>query len=1612
MADEIASLKVVVEAEDRASAVISSVGASINDLGKAGSAIVGQSAALNAAMTSGARSSVVLGSSVTQTKNNLKQLESGLADSQKATKQYSAELRASASVLKQKQEAVKEASATYKANSAQINSNISFAKKQYDATESLVKLKKSEIDTLEKSNAHLNSESQAYRDNQQRISELRESVGLLENRKSGYLKTVYDNEAALSREMDAYSSAQAAVSRAANAHDALKGKVKASREEEAEYKSSISKVREELEKQEREYEKLQKAEGLVQSGAAWKQVGSDIDTITKPIQVASVAVMGLGAVSAASAISFEDNFASVKKTVEGTDEELAQIKQDIIDMTTVGIDGHSAIPQRTAELNELAAAGGQLGIKTKNISEFTETMAMLGSATNLSGETGAQTLARFMNVTNTSQEEIDNLGSSIVDLGNNFATTEAEIADMALNMGATGNVVGISAQDVLAYSTALSSLGVEAAAGGSAVSRIWMEIQSAVSSGGEDLHKFAKLSGKSSEDFKKQWQEDASGAFQDFLKGLNQDKDQITTLTDLGFNNIRDIQALQRLAGEKGFKLLTEAIERSNTAWSENTALQTEFEAKAETTASKIQVAKNNAAEAARSFGEIMLPTIVDVTGGLANMTHGLASMSDGGKKALVTSGAVVIGLGAVSKAAAGTVKTVGGVIEGVGSMKKALAAGGALAKFAPMISSIATAAGPAALAVAGITAAVIAGKTAYDTWYNSNYKFADKLYENAEQLKSYQSRLKELNDLQWEYNDLTDKITSKNISDEELKYAQTRLNEIKTILQDKYKIDIDSGDIDKAVEKAEKLEELNFYNQKKELRDDVENLAPNYERAIEKLPKLEAEYARADKAVQLYGDTLINVAEWQEQYDKGIIDSDTYTKQFTDALNKLGKECGKGEKYGEQLLNLFSGEIIGGLENPEFLSSWLQNQLSNVENELNIEGIEKKIKDAEETIRKYKESVQELAAIELSELKDDFADGVIDNSTAGAEIDSIIEKVSKLDSGLQKLYENEKIDVKFNMDTGGLDIFDLDGNKLGEITANGKINWESGELPEIKDQDGKIIYYGDYSNLKAPTLQGTIEYTPVLGNGGSNFNKFGNTGKFGLAKGSQNFPGGLAMVNDERGISDNRELIVDRGRAFIPEGRDVILPLSKGAKVYTAAQTKAIMSGLGIPHYASGKNNSDMFTAAKDDWTHYTKTHSVTTAQELEKWLEFQEKYKQNEKDIWDIEEQVFSLQQKLYSERVKESENWLRHEEKYNGMAASDYLAGIDRMKAYTKEYYEQGIINHKEYTEAMADLDEKYIDKRKEQLEELYNLSTDYISEHTYFNDWQDYGDDPLEAYNRVMDRNREALANGELTQKEFDAYGQKLGSSMYSERKEQSLNWLEEQRKYFGMTDEEYVQGLERIKAYTQEYYDQGLISRREYNEAMTELNHSAWDEASDAYDDMLKEQQDYINKMQEEFQKQEQALRDSWTVEDRKVDMATVQGQLGIYAGAVTDRGQQKYKELEEQMKQLQRDEELYQLQVKNTATIDALQADYETAESMKADFLKNIVTNTDINVSGIVGELTSKVASTGSDINRTLSEIIDAIHGIKMEQQNFNDSRQINITTSDSSVISKYMGGV
>lgn len=72
-------------------------------------------------------------------------------------------------------------------------------------------------------------------------------------------------------------------------------------------------------------------------------------------------------------------------------------------------------------------------------------------------------------------------------------------------------------------------------------------------------------------------------------------------------------------------------------------------------------------------------------------------------------------------------------------------------------------------------------------------------------------------------------------------------------------------------------------------------------------------------------------------------------------------------------------------------------------------------------------------------------------------------------------------------------------------------------------------------------------------------------------AKGTNNHPGGLATVNDQRGTLYKELVTLPDGTSFIPEGRNVVLPLPPGSKVMRAGKTRSLMNRLGIPNYEKG---------------------------------------------------------------------------------------------------------------------------------------------------------------------------------------------------------------------------------------------------------------------------------------------------------------------------------------------------------------------------------------------------------------------------------------------------------
>src|SRR5690606_7444272 len=316
---------------------------------------------------------------------------------------------------------------------------------------------------------------------------------------------------------------------------------------------------------------------------------------------------GLGA-GVKAAIDWESAFAGVIKTVDNTEAELDVLERGLRDLAL-------EIPVSAVELAGIAEAAGQLGIETDNILKFTETMAALGVATNLTSEEAATMFARFANITQLPQQQIENLGSAVVDLGNNLATTEREIIEMGLRIAGAGSQIGLTEAEILGFAGALSSVGIEAQAGGTAISRVFIEIDKSVRTGGQRLETFARVAGMTADQFKQAYGSDAAGAIVTFIEGLRKISDEggnvFGVLEDLSLQDMRVRDALLRPAGAGD--LFRESIERSSAAFKENTALTEEANRRYQTVESQMQLAVNAIKDMAISFGNILLPVIVPV---------------------------------------------------------------------------------------------------------------------------------------------------------------------------------------------------------------------------------------------------------------------------------------------------------------------------------------------------------------------------------------------------------------------------------------------------------------------------------------------------------------------------------------------------------------------------------------------------------------------------------------------------------------------------------------------------------------------------------------------------------------------------------------------------------------------------------------------------------------------------------------------------------------------------------------------------------------------------------------------------------------------------------------
>lgn len=294
--------------------------------------------------------------------------------------------------------------------------------------------------------------------------------------------------------------------------------------------------------------------------------------------------------------SYESAFAWVKKTVDGTTSDFVKLDSTLKKMS-------KTIPSTYEELAWIMELGGQLGVGINDLEKFTTTIAQLGTATNLANEDAAQMLAQFANITWMDLSNIDRLGATIVDLWNNFATTEADIVNFASRIAGAWNIAWLTESQIMGIATAFSSVWIEAEAWGTAVQKVLLQMNNAANLWGDSLIEYSKAIGVTTEEFKELWNTHPEEVFQRFLTSLNDAWSGASKiLQDLELKDERLTRAFLSLW--QNSEILTDAISRGNEAWNENIALVNEANQRYATTESQLLMLQNERANAMEAIWE------------------------------------------------------------------------------------------------------------------------------------------------------------------------------------------------------------------------------------------------------------------------------------------------------------------------------------------------------------------------------------------------------------------------------------------------------------------------------------------------------------------------------------------------------------------------------------------------------------------------------------------------------------------------------------------------------------------------------------------------------------------------------------------------------------------------------------------------------------------------------------------------------------------------------------------------------------------------------------------------------------------------------------------------
>ncbi len=385
--------------------------------------------------------------------------------------------------------------------------------------------------------------------------------------------------------------------------------------------------------------------------ASLKGVKPSISEIASEVQGLVGKAGGL-AFAAKEAMKFETAMAGVKKVAEGTDEQYAKLSDELKKMSAeLGISA--------AEMADLAAAGGQLGIPIEKLSEFTAIASKMSVAFGMTAEEAGNAAATIANVFQLPIGEVEKLGDAINVLGNNTAAREKDIVAAMARIGGTAKQFGLVADEAAALADAFIALGKPPEVAATAINAMLQKLQTAQSQG-KDFQAALEGIGTSADEMAANITANPQQALTDFLhklEGLDKQSRALTLSQLFGTEYSDDIALLVGSLGEYE-KALGLVADKGQVVG----AMQKEVANAMSTSEAQIAKAKQEIINVAIEVGEKLLPLVSLLASTAGSVASAIGAITE--EFPALTQLAALFAAGAVAvKAYEAAVRLTGGAV-------------------------------------------------------------------------------------------------------------------------------------------------------------------------------------------------------------------------------------------------------------------------------------------------------------------------------------------------------------------------------------------------------------------------------------------------------------------------------------------------------------------------------------------------------------------------------------------------------------------------------------------------------------------------------------------------------------------------------------------------------------------------------------------------------------------------------------------------------------------------------------------------------------------------------------------------------------------------------------